>query len=184
MKNSFLLFMFGSWKILENEENTFNHIKELFQTVTNEDEITFITGENLLIANINSEFSIEDIHSLFVDTVNPEIVAYFIIPNPQNVKYRLNPMLESQLFGKHPENTIKSFVELFQKELIKNLQKLSNDISTKNIIVNSTHTTHSIKEVEENSLELDDILDKIHAHGIHSLNDKELNFLNSQSKIN
>ena len=55
MKNSFLLFMFGSWKIIENEENTFNHIKELFQTITNEDEITFITGENVLIANIKKE---------------------------------------------------------------------------------------------------------------------------------
>ena len=184
MKNSFLLFMFGSWKIIENEENTFNHIKELFQTITNEDEITFITGENVLIANINSEFSIEDIHSLFVDMVNPEIVAYFIIPNPQSVKYRLNPMLESQLFGKQPENTIKSFVELFQKELMKNLQKLSDDISSKNIIVKSPNITPSREAVEEISLELDDILDKIHAHGIHSLNDSELNFLNNQSKTN
>jgi len=180
MKNSFLLFMFGSWKIVEEDEMVFNHIKELFHTVTDEEEITFITGENLIIANIQSELSLEDMHSLFVDTVKPEISAYFIIPNPQKVKYRLNPQLEGQLFGKVPENNnIKNFVEIFQKELVKNLQKMTEDMIRNQIKINDNTFTETIDEVK---LELDDILDKIHAHGIHSLNEKELNYLNNQSK--
>ena len=94
----YLLFMFGAWIRLEDNVELYDHIKDVLESVLATPELSFVTGEHTLIACIESTASFKEINDLLNEFLKPEIPAYFLMPKPRNLGYRLNPLLEQHLF--------------------------------------------------------------------------------------
>ena len=92
--------MFGNWKILEKERELYSHISDMLHTIINTPEISFITGEHMMIACLSSTSTFEEISSLLEEFLSPEINTYFLMPKPRKLSYRMNPILEEHLFNK------------------------------------------------------------------------------------
>ena len=97
----YLLFMFGAWIRLEDNIELYQHIKDVLETVLSTPELSFVTGEHTLIACIESTSSFNELKDLLDEFLQPEIPAYFLMPKPRNLAYRLNPILEQHLFSKN-----------------------------------------------------------------------------------
>ena len=199
----YLLFMFGNWKILEKERELYSHISDMLHTIINTPEISFITGEHMMIACLSSTSTFEEISSLLEEFLSPEINTYFLMPKPRKLSYRMNPILEEHLFNKviSPK---KNKIKLDDKEL-KELQKLfKEDKDRENILrdmarmmmpivmhgqfpINLDKDKPSYQEwlkTQKINLDLDSILDKISSQGIDSLNEIEKEFLDNHKKDN
>ena len=96
----YLLFMFGAWIRLEDNVELYEHIKDVLETILAVPELSFVTGEHTLIACIESHASFKEIKELLEEFLQPSIPAYFLMPKPRNLSYRLNPLLEQHLFGR------------------------------------------------------------------------------------
>ena len=48
-KQKYLIFMFGGWVTVEESGNIIKNIREVMQTVVSGDELTFVTGNNVVI---------------------------------------------------------------------------------------------------------------------------------------
>ena len=201
-KKQYLLFMFGNWKILEKEANLYSHINDILHTIINTSEISFITGEHMMIACLSSDTSFEEIADLLSEFLSPEVNTYFLMPKPRKLSYRMNPILEAHLF--HKGITPKRDNEKLDKETLKNLENLFKEENKNRLNImsdmakmmmplmtygkfTSDKNAPSYNEWLKNQnmhLDLDSILDKISEKGIESLNTKEKEFLDNQKKEN
>jgi hypothetical protein len=181
----YLIFIFGPWKVLEQESDIFNHIKDVLEAIIVEKQITFITGEHMLIANVKSNAHIEEVHKIMEEFLRKDIPAYFIFPDSEKVKYRINPMLEASLFGETPDKLNIDLMKNFEDALKKNLKLSMEEIKKmKEMGITDTPMTPNIGQLTSSTLPLniDSILEKIYAHGLHSLNNNEKEFLKQQKK--
>ena len=177
--NKYLIFIFGSWKVLEQETDTFNHIRDVLELIVVQENITFITGEHMLVANIKSNSSIEEVHKVMGEFLREDIPCYFVFPHQDDVKYRINPLLEKNLFGLPDEGVNVNLIKNFEQALKKNLQETMEEM--KKIKMLDLEKSGFPFPKEEN-LDMDQILEKIYAHGLHSLNKEEKEFLKQQKK--
>ena len=191
----YLLFMFGNWKILEKESNLYSHIRNMLHTIINTQEISFITGEHMMIACLSSTSNFEEISDLLEEFLSPEISTYFLMPKPRKLSYRMNPILESHLFSKTAKRDAKE-INLDKKE-IKKLEKLFKQDKNREdmlremarIMLHSQFPIDKDKfyhqewlKTQNIELELDSILDKISEKGLESLNEIEKEFLDNHKK--
>ena len=183
----YLLFMFGGWIRLEDNVELYEHIKDVLETILATKELSFVTGEHTLIACIESQASFEEIKDLLDEFLKPDIPAYFLMPKPRKLAYRLNPILDSHLFGKldntkppsPPPEMMKDLLEYFRKRALDNLDFFDEKINLESIKdVYDPKLYHNSKEI----LDIDIILDKISDEGIKSLTDNEKEFLDKQKK--
>tara|TARA_R100001086_G_C11839091_1_gene258647 strand:- start:732 stop:1277 length:546 start_codon:yes stop_codon:yes gene_type:complete len=177
--NKYLIFIFGSWKVLEQETETFNHIKDVLELIVAQDHITFITGEHMLVANIQSVSDIDEVHKVLGEFLRKDIPCYFVFPHNDDIKYRINPLLEQNLFGKSSEELNINLIKNFEDTLKKNLQETMEEM--KKIKMLDLEKSGFPFPKEEN-LDMDTILEKIYAHGLHSLNKQEKEFLKQRKK--
>jgi len=191
MKNSrtkkYLLFMFGAWIRLEDNIDLYQHIKDVLETVLATPELSFVTGEHTLIACIESTAPFNEIKDLLDEFLKPEIPAYFLMPKPRNLAYRLNPILEQHLFSKlkkfdtPPPEMIKELMEYFKKRAMDNLDFFEDkmDLEFMEQFVKSD-LEDNFDRFENETLDIDYILDKISEKGLSSLTINEKNFLDKQ----
>ena len=185
----YLLFMFGAWIRLEDNIELYEHIKDVLESVLATPELSFVTGEHTLIACIESTASFGEIKDLLDEFLKVEIPAYFLMPKPRNLAYRLNPLLEQHLFTKKkvkdfdppPPEMIKVLMEYFKKRAMDNLDFFENkmDLEFMEEFIKPHRTTNDHTMLDEN-LDIDSILDKINERGIESLTINEKNFLDKQ----
>ena len=186
----YLLFMFGAWIRLEDNVELYEHIKDVLETILSVPELSFVTGEHTLIACIESYSSFNEIKELLEEFLKPSIPAYFLMPKPRNLSYRLNPLLEQHLFGKKnnkiknkvvpPPEMIEELMEYFRRRALDNINFFKGDKVDFDFIKENYSPERYFKNNE--ILDIDVILDKINDEGIDSLTDNEKNFLDKQKK--
>ena len=164
----YLLFMFGAWIRLEDNIELYEHIKDVLESVLATPELSFVTGEHTLIACIESTSSFNEIKDLLDEFLKAEIPAYFLMPKPRNLGYRLNPLLEQHLFSKNklkdfdapPPEMIKELMEYFKKRAMDNLDFFENkmDLEFMETFIKPHRTTSDHTKIYEN-LDIDAILD-------------------------
>jgi|TARA_R110002020_G_scaffold110854_2_gene256098 hypothetical protein len=183
----YLLFMFGGWIRLEDNVELYEHIKDVLETILATKELSFVTGEHTLIACIESQASFEEISDLLDEFLKPQIPAYFLMPKPRKLAYRLNPLLDSHLFGKvgttkppaPPPEMMRELLEYFRKRALDNLDFFDEKIDLD--MVKETYNP-DLYSMNNEILDIDVILDKINDSGIGSLTDNEKEFLDKQKK--
>jgi len=196
MKNTkpkkYLLFMFGAWIRLEDNIELYEHIKDVLETILTVPELSFVTGEHTLIACIETHSPFKEVKEVLEEFLKPEIPAYFLMPKPRNLSYRLNPLLEKHLFKNKktsqknnltpPPEMIEELMEYFKKRALDNVNFSFNDRINLDIL-KEIHPMAENDEVNSEILDIDVILDKINNEGIGSLTINEKNFLDKQKKI-
>jgi len=184
----YLLFMFGVWIRLEDNVELYEHIKDVLESVLATPELSFVTGEHTLIACIESNASFNEINELLEEFLKPEIPAYFLMPKPRNLGYRLNPLLEQHLFSKKklkkldtpPPEMIKELMEYFKKRTMDNIDFFKDNLDLNDI--KETYKPYDKWVTKRETLDVDTILDKISKDGIGSITLNEKEFLDNQKK--
>jgi len=184
----YLLFMFGAWIRLEDNVELYEHIKDVLESVLATPELSFVTGEHTLIACIESNASFNEINELLEEFLKPEIPAYFLMPKPRNLGYRLNPLLEQHLFSKKklkkldtpPPEMIKELMEYFKKRTMDNIDFFKDNLDLNDI--KETYKPYDKWVTKRETLDVDTILDKISKDGIGSITLNEKEFLDNQKK--
>ena len=178
----YLLFMFGAWIRLEDNVELYGHIKDVLETILSTNELSFVTGAHTLIACIESHSSFEEISDLLEEFLKPQIPAYFLMPKPRKLSYRLDSNLEDHLFNdgkvKRKSNINPEIAKLLQQQL-KNIV----DSRFKNLITDLDKPV-KMGKIKKNlrPMSVDNLLDKIIDEGLDSLTHAELEFLNKYNK--
>jgi len=186
----YLLFMFGAWIRLEDNIELYEHIKDVLETILAVPDLSFVTGEHTLIACIESQSSFDEIKDLLEEFLKPEIPAYFLMPKPRNLSYRLNPLLDQHLFGKPvgkkteepTSEMINELMEYFKKRAMENMSLFDNKLDLE-MIKQTYEPIGDWDKTNEEILDIDVILDKINKEGLGSLSNNEKNFLDKQKNI-
>jgi len=182
----YLLYMFGNWKTQQINKDMVNNIKDVMETIIYGDEFSFVTGDNVIIMCLKSQMSFEEIEDILHEFLNDNISAFFIMPKPRKLGYRLEKNLESHLFNpkeiKHKKLKKKISPEL-SEALTAQLKSLVD--SRLKLIRSVLENPHQVKPTQKmivQSFTLDSLLDKINDTGIESLTESELEFLNKYNE--
>ena len=172
----YLLFMFGNWKSVEENQQVVSNIREVMETIIVGDEFSFVTGDNVIIMCLKSKLEFEEIDNLLNEFLRTSITAFFLMVKPRKLGFRLDENLEKHLFGLEGKKSNKYINPQVAEEIAKQL---------KSVMV---HRMKNIKRMLESPLQpesnlrkpfsLDSLLDKIIDEGIESLTQHELEYLN------
>ena len=174
--------MFGGWETVEESGNIIKNIREVMQTIVNNDELTFVTGNNVVIMCVTSIMKFEDIESLMHEFLVDNVDSFFLMPKPRKLTYRLDYTLEQYLFG---DGKIKgpALDPRLVEELSKQLKTLANDRLMKVMQTLKKPVKVDVDSVNtlQGPLTIDRILDKIIDKGVNSLTKTEKKFLDENS---
>ena len=95
----YILFMFGNWKSVEENQRVVTNIKEVMETIIVGDEFSFVTGDNVIIMCLNSKLQFEEINNILHKVLISNITAFFLMVKPRKLGFRLEDTLKSHLFG-------------------------------------------------------------------------------------
>ena len=98
-KRKYLIFMFGGWETVEASGDIIKNIREVMQTIVNGEELTFVTGNNVVIMCISSTMGFEEIEKITHEFLTNKVDSFFLMPKPRKLAYRLDYTLEDHLFG-------------------------------------------------------------------------------------
>ena len=181
-KRKYLIFMFGGWETVEQSGNIIKNIREVMQTVVSGDEITFVTGNNVVIMCVTSLMGFDEIEGIMHEFLVDKVDSFFLMPKPRKLAYRLDYVLERHLFGDGKIDGPALDPRLVE-ELANQLKTLANDR-----IMKIMQTLKKPVEVDGESvntlqgpLTIDRILDKIIDKGVNSLSKVEKKFLEENS---
>ena len=181
-KLKYLIFMFGGWETVEQSGNIIKNIREVMQTVVSGDEITFVTGNNVVIMCVTSIMGFDEIEEIMHEFLVDKVDSFFLMPKPRKLAYRLDYTLERHLFGNGKIDGPALDPRLVE-ELSKQLKTLANDR-----LMRVMQTLNKPVEVDGDSvntlqgpLTIDRILDKIIDKGVNSLSKVEKKFLEENS---
>lgn len=176
---TYFLFLLGNWKTNKVHPDLVNNIKDVMESIIVGDEFSFITGDNVIVMSLKSILPFEEVDGILHEFLNPHVAAFFLMPKPRKLSYRLDPTLEYHLFGKKTPLDKPNYVSpRLAHELTKQLKSL---VDFKMIqIKKNMHKKYEKKELRD--LTLDELLDKINETGMDSLTDNEIKFLNNYKK--
>jgi hypothetical protein len=182
-KRKYLIFMFGGWETVEASGDIIKNIREVMQTIVNGQELTFVTGNNVVIMCISSTMGFEEIENITHEFLTDKVDSFFLMPKPRKLAYRLDYTLEDHLFGNGRVKGGKRLDPRLVEELSKQLKSMANDRISK--IIESIRKPIQINEGTINTLKgpltIDRILDKIIDKGVSSLSETEKKFLDENS---
>jgi len=175
---TYFLFLLGNWKTNNVNPDLVNNIKDVMETIIVGDEFSFITGDNVIVMSLKSNMGFEDVDGILHEFLSPHIAAFFLMPKPRKLSYRLDQNLEYHLFGKKPHINKPNYVNpLLAEELTKQLKSL---VDFKMVQIKK-NMQEKYKKRETKDLTLDELLDKINKTGMDSLTKNEIKFLNNYS---
>tara|TARA_R100001509_G_C4827257_1_gene201998 strand:+ start:269 stop:820 length:552 start_codon:yes stop_codon:yes gene_type:complete len=176
----YLLFMFGHWKSMEENQVIVNNIREVMDTIIVGDEFSFVTGDNVIIMCLKSKLPFEEIDSLLKEFLTDKVTAFFLMAKPRKLGFRLEDNLQNHLFGLNPYPPQKQMNPTVAAEISRQLKAIME------------HRMKNIREILEKPIEtkktlrkpfsLDVLLDKILDEGMDSLTKQELEYLNKYKK--
>ena len=175
--------MFGGWETVEESGNIIKNIREVMQTIVNNEELTFVTGNNIVIMCVSSTMGFEEIENITHEFLTDKVDSFFLMPKPRKLSYRLDYTLENHLFGDGKVNGGKRLDPRLVEELSKQLKSMANDKISK--IIDTIRKPIQINEDSVKTLQgpltIDRILDKIIDKGVSSLSKVEKKFLDENS---
>ena len=146
------------------------------ETIIVGDEFSFITGDNVIVMSLKSNLDFEEVDGILHEFLNPHVAAFFLMPKPRKLSYRLDSNLEYHLFGKKPKINKPNYVNpRLAEELTKQLKSL---VDFKMVQIKQD-MLEKYKKKEVKDLTLDELLDKINEEGMESLTENEIKFLNN-----
>ena len=78
----YLLFMFGNWKSIEENQLVVSNIREVMETIIIGDEFSFVTGDNVIIMCLKSRLEFDEINNLLDEFFTTHITAFFLMIKP------------------------------------------------------------------------------------------------------
>jgi hypothetical protein len=182
-KRKYLIFMFGGWETVEASGNIIKNIREVMQTIVNGEELTFVTGNNIVIMCINSTMGFDEVEKITHEFLTEKVDSFFLMPKPRKLSYRLDYNLENHLFGDGKVKGGNRLDPRLVEELSKQLKSMANDRISK--IMESIRKPIEVNEDSVKTLKgpltIDRILDKIIDKGVNSLSETEKKFLDENS---
>ena len=173
---TYFLFMLGNWKTHNVNPKLLENIKEVMETIIVGDEFSFITGDNVIVMSLKSHMSFEEIDGILHEFLKPDVAAFFLMPKPRKLSYRLDHNLERHLFGTKSIIKKPNYIDpTLAAELTKQLKSI---VDFKMSQIRKRMNINQEKNVIK-PLTLDELLDKINEKGMKSLTEKEINFLNN-----
>ena len=176
----YLLFMFGNWKSIEENQLVVSNIREVMETIIIGDEFSFVTGDNVIIMCLKSRLEFDEINNLLDEFFTTHITAFFLMIKPRKLGFRLEKNLEKHLFGLEGKKSNKYINPKVAEEITRQLKSVM------------AHRMKNIKRILESPIRvennlrkpfsLDTLLDKILDEGIDSLTKQELEFLNKYNQ--
>ena len=172
----YLLFMFGHWKSMEENQAIVNNIREVMESIIVGDEFSFVTGDNVIIMCLKSKLPFEEIDDLLKEFLNTKVTAFFLMIKPKKLGFRLDDNLQSHLFGLNPHPPKKQMNPTVAEEISKQLKSIMENRmkNIKGILENPTE----VKKTLRKPFSLDLLLDKILDEGMESLTQQEVEYLN------
>ena len=176
---TYFLFLLGNWKTNSVHPDLVTNIKDVMETIIIGDEFSFITGDNVIVMSLKSNMDFEEVDGILHEFLTPHVAAFFLMPKPRKLSYRLDPNLEFHLFGKKTKLDKPNYINpLLAQELTKQLKSL---VDFKMVqIKKDMRKKYEKKEIKD--LTLDELLDKINETGMESLTANEIKFLNNYKK--
>lgn len=175
--------MFGGWETVEASGNIIKNIREVMQTIVNGEELTFVTGNNIVIMCINSTMGFDEVEKITHEFLTEKVDSFFLMPKPRKLSYRLDYNLENHLFGDGKVKGGNRLDPRLVEELSKQLKSMANDRISK--IMESIRKPIEVNEDSVKTLKgpltIDRILDKIIDKGVNSLSETEKKFLDENS---
>ena len=177
--------MFGGWETVEQSGNIIKNIREVMQTVVSGEELTFVTGNNVVIMCVTSFMKFEEVEGIMHEFLVDKIDSFFLMPKPRKLSYRLDYALERHLFGNGKIEGPRLDPRLVE-ELSKQLKTLANDRLMKimQTLKKPTQVDEDSVKTLQGPLTIDRILDKIIDKGVNSLSKTEKKFLDENSQKN
>ena len=155
----YLLFIFA-----KHEKNQEKFVKILAEDITNvseDSDINFYYGPESIIYSFKSKESFEDLKDFFNMLLGVTGITYFMMPFvPDKMSYWIDPKVHDTLL-KTDNNDIRE--ELDEETILK----------VQNLLFGDIIEDVDIIEIKNNTLTLDEILDKINEFGINSLSLEE-----------
>jgi len=173
----YILFMFGNWKSVEENQLVVTNIKEVMETIIVGDEFSFVTGDNVIIMCLNSKLQFEEIDNILHKFLISNITAFFLMVKPRKLGFRLEDTLKSHLFGLKNKKIKKHIDPRVAEELSKQLKMMMSHRMREIKKVLDTPSQLSNKNNLRKPFTVDSLLDKIIDEGLESLTEKELEFL-------
>ena len=174
--------MFGGWVTVEESGNIIKNIREVMQTVVSGEELTFVTGNNVVIMCVTSFMKFEEVEGIMHEFLVDKVDSFFLMPKPRKLAYRLDYALERHLFG-DGKIVGPALDPRLIEELSKQLKTIANDR-----LMRIMKTLKKPIQIDEDSvktlqgpLTIDRILDKIIDEGVNSLSKTEKKFLEENS---
>tara|TARA_R110000824_G_scaffold58449_6_gene158015 strand:+ start:622 stop:1215 length:594 start_codon:yes stop_codon:yes gene_type:complete len=191
-KKKYMLFLYGEWKTLAKITK---EVSEIMKPVMESKYLKFIYGERSLIAHFKSYETLEEIKTYLDISFGEEVTAFFLIPKPRKIGYRLDNDLEEHLF-KLDKNTDPYF-KYENPPTEESYPSDTNRVPKLDDILFNGGISKLFKEFgewedrltnkdnwdpEEKEYDLDTILEKISENGKESLTKVELKFLKNYGK--
>ena len=189
-KKKYMLFLYGEWTTLAKITKD---VSEIMKPVMDSKYLKFIYGERSLIAHFQSYETLEEINTYLEISFGEDITAFFLIPRPRKMGYRLDDELEGHLFDLN-KNTQPYIIDdlagdglrprdnpKFEDILIKGeISKLFKEFGKwEDSFVGKDSWIPPEKPIE---YDLDTILDKILKQGKESLTKLEIKYLKNYGK--
>ena len=172
----YLLFMFGNWKSIEENQKVVSNIREVMESIIIGDEFSFVTGDNVIIMCLKSKLEFEEVNNLLDEFLMTSITAFFLMVKPRKLGFRLDKNLEKHLFGLEGKKINKYINPKVAEEITKQLKAVMENRmkNIKRVLERPLQTENNLRK----PFSLDSLLDKIIDEGIESLTQHELEFLN------
>ena len=172
----YLLFMFGNWKSIEENQKVVSNIREVMESIIIGDEFSFVTGDNVIIMCLKSKLEFEEVDNLLNEFLMTSITAFFLMVKPRKLGFRLEKNLEKHLFGLEGKKSNKYINPRVAEEITKQLKAVMENRmkNIKRVLERPLQTENNLRK----PFSLDSLLDKIIDEGIESLTQHELEFLN------
>ena len=174
--------MFGQWGTVEKNSKIMMNIKDVMDTIVSHHEFSFVTGERIIIMQVNSRMDFDEIDGILKEFLLKEVSTYFLMPKPRKLGFRLDDKLEEHLFGKNIQTNTKQINPEVAKALSEQLKHII-DNKFKNLVTELDKPVRINKIIQSlRPLNIDILLDKIIDDGLESLTQEELEFLNNYKK--
>jgi len=178
----YLLFMFGQWGTVEKNSKIMMNIKDVMDTIVSHHEFSFVTGDRVIIMQVKSRMSFEEIDDILKEFLVEEVSTYFLMPKPRKLGFRLDDKIKEHLFGRNIQKNTKQISPEVAKVLSEQLKHII-DSKFKNLITDLDKPVRINKIIKNlRPLNIDILLDKIIDEGLESLTKEELEFLNNYKK--
>lgn len=179
----YIVFAYGQY---ENSQKLVKKIVEQLVPISRDTNLKYSYGDQSMIVLLDSDIEFEIIKKYVTFIFNQYSSMYFIMPCTDKMSYNIPQDMMDLFFGQD-ENMISKMAENVDEDQIDEIFSQFSENDLEDIYEEEDTLEQILKQSKQTKKtevlpSLDDILDKISANGVSSLNEKERQVLDSYSK--